>query len=686
MTHRIAVTGSALLALTAGLAATTAANAADTGDLFDLSIEQLVNLEVTSVARKAESLSDTASAVYVVTREDIEQHGVRTIPDALRLAPGLSVLQVDANKWAVSARGFQGRFSNKLLVMMDGRMLYTPSFSGVWWDVQNTLIEEIERIEIIRGPGAVVWGTNAVNGVVNIITRSASREPETELITGVDPYEAPFIGLRINRAAGDDGSVGFFAKHQQGAEQALLTGEPANDDWEISRMGLRFDREDAKSSFSVSSEAYTGEIGSSNRQVILTPPFERYVDTDADIAGGFVLAQYSISGSKESRTSVQAYIDYSERRDPELFSEDRLTVSTEIQHQRQVGKHAINVGLSGRVNDFEFAGSNRANFADLTPRNDVFSAFIQDEIPLGSENLLLTLGLKAESNDLSPESVEWMPNIRLRWNPTDDYTVWGAVTRAVRSPSVADRSVELLDIGPLLLPGDPLNPTPLLGRQGTIGNPNFESEIALSFEAGVRGQISSNLGFDLALFAVEYDGIRSLGAPVVLCAPSGISITEDPLCIFSSTNLNGLARFTNEDDAEALGGELSVDWQVVESLRIRSSISIANDRQITENPAAFAQSSFYPTTQGNIRFEWNAADRGMFSFWARYVDDIEGQNIDGYWQANVHWRYAVNDKVVISAGVRNLLDDDNPEFRSDIFDVRPTAIETSAFANLRFTF
>jgi outer membrane receptor protein involved in Fe transport len=177
-----------------------------------------------------------------------------------------------------------------------------------------------------------------------------------------------------------------------------------------------------------------------------------------------------------------------------------------------------------------------------------------------------------------------------------------------------------------------------------------------------------------------------VGASDLICVPSGISINENPACILSSTGLNGLAAFTNEDDGKAYGGELSVDWQVVDSLRIRSSISIANDRQISDNPASSLQAAFYPTTQGNVRLEWSPSDRDELSFWARYVDDIEGQGIDGYWQANLNWRTFLSDRVVLSAGVRNLMDDDTMEFQSDILDVIPTAIETSAFANLRFSF
>ncbi len=680
--HRSLAAASTLLVFSA----TNAHTMDDPTDLFDLSIEELVNLEVTSVSRKAESLADTASAVYVITRDDIERHGIRSIPEALRLAPGVQAHQIDGNKWSIGSRGFSGRFSNNLLVMMDGRQLYTPSFSGVYWDVQHTLIEEVERIEVIRGPGAVVWGTNAVNGVINIITANPKDSGDL-VVGGMDPHGNSFAGLRFGHEDSPTASYRTFLHYTDGTANELENGEDADDTWDLFRANFRADWKTDDADYSFIVDGHSGSAGSTRRFYDVTPPFVTIGVSEAELSGGYTMFNWSLNASEDRSTSGQFYLDYSQRSDPDFYDEDRTTISAEIQHRRTMGRHELSIGGSARLNTFIFGSTPAVIFSDEYDSNRVVSAYIQDEFQVSPDRLSVTAGLKLESNDYSPQSVEWMPSLRFLWKPSEQHTVWGAVTRAVRSPAVSDLGILLRDLDAPLPPLTGINPFPLPARQGTIGNPDFKSVTSVSVELGMRGRFSDRLSYDLALFSTDYDGLRSLTIVDPLCSPSGINIAEDPTCLFFSTEILGLAAFTNEDDGESRGGELSVDWQARDDLRIRTSISYANDRQLSDNLASVAQGSYYPQVQASTRVLWVPIENLSISVWARYVDEIEASNgIDDYWQANINARWTFDEKWAVSFGIRNLIEDNNVEARSQVNELPRIYIQSAAFANVRYSF
>lgn len=675
--------------LLAALAASHSASArvANEDALFDLSIEELVNLEVTSVSGKSEPLAKTASAVYVITRDDIRRHGIRSLPEALRLAPGLSVTQVDANKWAVGARGFTGRFSNKLLVMMDGRLLYTPSFSGVYWDTLATTIEEIERIEVIRGPGAVVWGTNAVAGVINIITAAASSDDGSLVTTGLSPEGATYIGAQHSAAMGDSTAVRLFGVYEEGqGSDDTLVGLPANDDWTMLKAGFSTLTELETATFRFDGQVYDGGADSLILVSELVPPYQRIEQSEADYSGAFLKASWSFAREDDSETNIAVYVDHSDRFDPLVWGEKRTTYSGDI-HRRQLrGRHELSYGASVRQNTFDFTDTGRIQFLEEDNDNTVANAFIQDEYHLIDEVLSVTFGLKAESNDLSPKSVEWMPSARLFWNYRPEHSFWAAVTRAIRSPSIADRATRLRDFGPTLPPltGDNVFPLPLI--PGTQSNPDFVSETSINYEAGVRGQFSGNLSYDLALYYVKYDRLRSVALLPPICEPSGVSVAVDPSCLFTSTNLLGLIGFTNDDSGHSHGAEAAVDWQAGDKLRLRGAVSYNHDEQNTRFAGGLPQPSFYPDLQASFRALLSLNQSLSVALWFRYTDEIEAYALDDYWQAHLNLAWDVNDKLRFSVGGRNLLDDGQIEFISDIREVVPTAIPRTVFANVLYTF
>lgn len=660
------------------------AQANTANDLFELSIEELVSLEVTSVSRKAEPLADATSAVFVITRDDIERHGIRSIPDALRLAPGLNVAQIDANKWAVGSRGFSGRYANKLLVLMDGRLLYTPSFSGVFWDVQNTLIEEIDRIEVIRGPGAVAWGTNAVNGVVNIITRSSRDAIGGSVIAGLDPAGGDFFAARYEGRISDDATYRSFAKYQSADGNQLPDGSDTSDDWELFRASFRTDWSFDNKEYKLTLEGYTGEMGSEHTLFSPAPPYSTISEDNADVSGAFLLAQWSISHDENSRTSGQAYVDHTDRVSY-LYDEKRTTYSIDLQHQKELGRHELVMGGWLRLNHYDLAGSDILRFVEDIDSDTVISAFVQDQIRLVEDRLSLTVGLKLEDNELSPDDIEFMPTLRLLWKPVDDHTLWAAVTRAVRTPSIADLSADVQDIVPPLPPGDPLNPTTVPGRVGSVGNPAFESESNLAFEVGARGQLSGAVSYDLALFTMQYDDIRSFSPRSIVCSPSGVSLLLDPLCFLTSESVVAQYEFTNVNESTISGFEATLDWMARKNFRLRSAVSYAYE-DATEIPPTLPVGGTYPEWQFSLRSEWSPSEHVDVAALIRYVDEIEFRSIDDYWQANLHVRWSPDESWVMSLGVRNLLDDGTVEYNSELGDIVLTEIERTAFLNLRYSF
>ncbi len=663
----------------------TAPSSADTpNDLFDLSVEELINFQVTSVSGKAERLGDTTSAVFVITQDDIQRHGVRSIPDALRLAPGLSVLQIDANKWAVGSRGRTGRFANKLLVLMDGRLLYTPGFSGVFWDVQQTLIEEVDRIEIIRGPGAVVWGTNAVNGVINIITKSSASDPGGSVIGGLDPEGAEFLAVRQAGQLGESSTYRAFLNYQSADGNELIGGFPGADGWDLLRGSFRADRshDDAEMSFTV--EAYTGSMGETVTNFIPQPPYANVLPYEGNVSGAFAIGSWSMTHEDSARTSGQVYLDYTSR-DSAMFSEDRTTISFDLQHHRSFGRHEIVAGGWLRFNRYDIGGSTRLSFLDEIDSDRVISAFVQDEITLVDDSLSVELGLKLENNELSQDDVEFMPTARLLWKPVENHSAWVAVTRSVRTPSIADLSAVVTDIGPALPPGDPLNPFPVPLRQGTIGNLAYESESNVSLELGLRGQLGDSLSYDVALFNMEYKDIRSFVLAGAFCSPSGVPVFVDPTCVIGSDSVISTALFTNDNDSRLHGGEMSLDWMPAESWRVRASASFVRE-DLEVAAGAFEPPSSYPEWQYSLRSEWSPTENISVAAFVRYVDEIEYFGIDDYWQANANVRWALRESWVVSLGVRNLLDDVTQEYQSELGDLVPTQIERSAFLNLSYTY
>src|SRR5438552_11121534 len=388
-------------------------------DIGDLSIEELSNIKITSVSRHAERLSDAPAAIFVITGEDIRRSGATRLSEALRLAPNLEVARTSASSYAISARGFNNTIANKLLVLIDGRTVYTPLFSGVFWDAQDVMLEDVERIEVISGPGATLWGANAVNGVINVITRRAAETQGTLLAAGAGNLERG-AAARQGGKLGEDGAFRVYGKVSDRDRTLRADGTSAHDSWDSGQAGFRADWGTAAGAFTLQGDAYRGTIDQASG--------------DIRISGGNVLGRWARQLSGGDRVQVQAYFDNTEREIPGTFTERLNILDVEFQHALRVGsQHSVIWGGGYRRADDHV--SNTAAIAFLPADRNLRwgNLFVQDEIALHGDQLRLTLGTKAQSNPYT--GTEFLPSARIAWKPDASRLVWSALSRAVRAPA-----------------------------------------------------------------------------------------------------------------------------------------------------------------------------------------------------------------------------------------------------------
>lgn len=389
----------------------------------------------------------------MISQNDIQRIGATSIPEALRLAPGIDVARIDANKWAVSARGFNGRFANKLLVLIDGRNAYTRAFAGVYWENQDVMLEDVERIEVIRGPGATLWGANAVNGVINIITKHSADTQGGLLVAGAGNQEQGFGAFRYGGELNKNTTARAYVKGFKVNENTNEMGANAGDDWGKVQSGFRMDSQATPNdAITLQGDAYYSNINQYSIVPQTAAPYQNSFNEDIESFGGNLLVRHQHTFSSTSDYSLQVYYDFYQR-DEFYLKETRHSLDIDFQHRfALLGWNDIVWGVGYRYNHDDFRSS---YITTLTPpsRNDqLFSAFIQDEITLIDNTLWLTLGSKFEHNDYS--GFEAQPTARLMWAPHYQHRLWASISRAVRTPSRAEQNMNLLQrvVAPQPLP------------------------------------------------------------------------------------------------------------------------------------------------------------------------------------------------------------------------------------------
>ena len=634
---------------------------------------------VTSVGKKAQRLSESATAVYVITPEDIRRSGVTSIPEALRLAPGMDVARIDSNKWAISARGFNGRFANKLLVLMDGREVYNPSFGGVYWEVQDLPLEDIDRIEVIRGPGAALWGANAVNGVVNIITKNARDTQGGSLGGGGGSYEQGFGSLRYGMALDEHTHGRVYAKGVNRGGFASPTGS-ADDSWSMTQTGFRLDRDDGTGSrLMASGAAYHEDF---NQQVLLPglgPPTLNFLNRDRGTASGFnLLGRWNQSLSLSSEFSLQAFYDHTYRTEA-FLTQERDTLDLEFQHRfLWWERHDISWGLGYRLLMDRFGNTVYASMNPSEANHQLFSLFLQDDIGLIENELTLSLGAKLQRNDYT--GFEGQPSARLLWMPNPRHSVWGAISRAVRIPTRGDCCLDLLSN--TLAPLTDTNPSVFPVVAGVEGNPKFQAERVWAYELGYRFKPLSNLSLDLALFYNEYSNLRAYD----LNRYNLVLGEGYPRLFFPA--LNGLS-------ATSYGVELLADWRPWDWWKLTASYSFQKiDAQ--GSPQTTSESlGTTPEQQAYLRSGFNLTPSLDLDFWLRYVDrlplggstnPVVANGVPAYLTLDTRLAWRPVAPLELSVVGQNLLNSPHTEFIQEGFGAQKAEVPRGFYLQFNWKF
>jgi iron complex outermembrane receptor protein len=523
------------------------------GNLKQLSLEQLGDVEVTTVSKQPQQLQQTPAAIFVITQEDIRRSGATSLPEVLRLAPGVEVARIDADHWSVAIRGFAGQFSKSLLVLIDGRSVYTPLFDGVYWDVQNVMLEDIERIEVIRGPGGTIWGANAVNGVINIITKSAKSTQGGLIALGGGSVDQGTASVRYGGSAGQDFDYRVYGTGSIRGPEYHSDADPF-DDFRMGQMGFRTDwRADSKNTLTVQGDIYNALSGESFNLATYSPPAEIVAEDRANASGGNLLARWQHTTGDGSDIQIQTYFDRTSRQDLEL-GETRDTFDVDfVQHVRIHRDQELTWGLGARVSPSNYIQvSPGVNFLPNKQTDSIYSGFVQYELPIVRDKLTLTAGTKLEHNNFS--GFDYQPSIRLIWALTEHHSFWTAVTRAVRTPSRIDDDVQFN----IFVENTPTAPVYF----EILGNPNQKSEQLIGYEAGYRTQVGRSLYLDFTGFYNSYRDLQNYG-PLALAE----SATPPPLRLLI------VVPYANGIQGNTVGGEVAPNWKVTSWWQVRGSYS-----------------------------------------------------------------------------------------------------------------
>ncbi len=644
---------------------------AEEKDILDLDLSSLMQIQVTSAGRKSQNLADVPAAIYVIEQEDIHNSGVTSIPEALRMVPGLQVARISSSKWAITSRGFNGTFANKLLVQIDGRSVYTPSYTGVYWDVQNVILEDVERIEVIRGPGATLWGANAVNGIINIITKHSSETLGGLVSIGSGNHEKLLASARYGFQLSNDtyGRI-YIHRHKQDSYNFLNTKTDAHDNWESTSGGFRLDGDlGLRDSWTLQGDCYNNNINQRVDTYWVWPSLSPTQVQDSFEPKGFnLLGRWTHNNSENNSWSLQSYYDDNKRHEIYVQQQHKI-FDLDFQHRFQpTSRHDLIWGLGYRLINDDLKNNDQMKISPEKDSYEVFSAFAQDEFNL-ADHLWLTVGSKFEHNDFS--GIEVQPSIRLLWKPAESHSLWFAVSRAVRTPSRAERDT-VVTVGMLELP--PPYPPGTVVPVSVINNPELDSEKLIAYEAGYRFSANDELKLDLSFFYNHYKDLR----------------------VYQQTEA-GL-QFYNGMKGNTHGVEVLVEWSPASWIKSEFSysyIKLKLKTAATVDPifADLAEDSS-PRHQLSIRSNFDLGHNLNLNLWGRYVDDVSPSvpsllapdlGADNYFEldANIIWHPVENIELMLVG--QNLLDHRKLEFIQESY-TSPIEIGRSVYTKLTWKF
>lgn len=587
--------------------------------LKKMSLDELMDIQVTSVSKRPEKLSETASAIQLITDEDIRRSGATSLPEALRLASNLEVAQVDARQWAITARGFNNVFADKMLVLIDGRTVYTPLYAGVYWDVQQTMLTDLDRIEVISGPGATQWGANAVNGVINVTTKSA-KDTQGTLVSAGGGTELRGAGeARYGGKLGSNLYYRVYATYADRGDSVRPRGQSSQDDWRTGQAGFRLDYDPGTAdALTLQGDLHTGTMNQFGPKNIQT-------------SGGNLLGRWTRQLQDNSDMKLQIYYDRTHRSIPRSFTQELETYDVDFQHRRPLGSaNDLVWGLGYRFVQDDVINTPANAFLPAQVGRASYSAFVQDEIALSKDRLHLILGTKVEHNDYTGYEIE--PTVRLTWHPDQKQTFWAAVSRAIRTPSRIDRDLY----------------SPAVPPYRITGGSHVVSEKLLAYEAGYRVQIDPQLSLSVATFLNNYGDLRSL-TPL------------NPPQAFPVENSSGLR-------GRSSGAEMTVEWQVAPKWRLRigwTELRVHSEPQPGTGDRATRDSiARDPNHQAFLRSWLDLSATWECDATLRYIAPIHSSSVPGYAEADLRLGWHPKPAWEFSLLGQNLLHSQHPEFNS----------------------
>jgi iron complex outermembrane recepter protein len=640
-------------------------------DLTNESIEDLMNIQVTSVSKTEQNLSQAASAVFVITPGDIRRSGAINIPDLLRMVPGLDVARVNANTWAVSARGFNARFSNELLVLMDGRTVYTPTTGGVFWDVLDLPLGNVERIEVIRGPGGSVWGANAVNGVINIITKKASETLGGRLVAGGGNVEQGFGTIQYGGRAGKSTDYRVYAKYLNQDEFPSLTGGDGGDGWRMLRGGFRSDTVlSSKDTLMFQGDLYSAREGTPTSEFVLTPiPATQNIDLLVNLSGGFLQGVWNHTSSPHSNTSLQLSYDAYERNDQ--LRESRRTFDLDFQHNFSGWTRQYIVwGLTYRNSASRSDGILGISLVPADLNTQLFSTFIQDEIAIVPDRFFLTIGAKLEHNYYTGFGA--MPGARVAWTPTKRHTLWAAISKTERTPAETDAALRAA-VGEFPGPGG----IPVLLT--LFGNPQVDNEESVDYEMGYRTMVSQELSIDFTAYYNNYSHQETSepSTPFLVNTPSPHLV----LPLITENLMHG----------ESHGVEIAVNWKATNRWTLSPGYAfeqihmhLAPTSQDTTSVSGAQGSS--PVNAAQLRSHVSLARGLAWDTSGYFVDRLTDPREPSYTRLDTGLSWQLGERLALSLVGRNLLRSRHEEFFDTTGSSESTLIKRSAYAKVEWQF
>jgi len=641
---------------------------ASPGDLTQVSLENLMNMEVTSVSKKEQKLSQVAASIFVITQDDIHHSGATNIPELLRMVPGLDVAQIDANTWAISSRGFNSQFANKLLVLIDGRAVYTPLFGGANWDTLDVPLEDVERVEVICGPGGTIWGANAVNGVVNVITKKTADTLGGLLVAGGGTQTVASGTVQYGGKLKEKTIYRLFTKYLNSKHSPDLDGQDAEDGWHLLHGGFRADTNlSANDSLTTEGDLYLGSAGSTIVHSILSPPQNVFLQKVTELSGGNILSKWNHIFSSRADTTVQIYFDRYTRSGPES-RETRDTYDLEFQNHLALGRRQDLIwGLGFRHSADQTVGTIDQSFVPADWNGNLFSLFVQDQTTVKQDRLFLTFGTKVENSYFTGYDLD--PSVRVAWTPNKRNTYWAAISRATRTPTRRSNGLEATLAA---LPG----PTEVLLE----GNPNIRSEHEIAYELGYRAQANDRLSLGMTVFFNDYHDLESIEPlPPFTNTSSTPPVTINPL------------QLSNTMRGTTYGLELYGKWKVNRLWTLSPGYSFLHmdlqlDPTSMDTVSVADGEGSNPGNQAQLRSHVELPHALSWDANANFVGRLNAQAVPSYTRVDTQLAWKFSEKLTLNVIGQNLLKDHHLEFNDALQVVNSSQIKRSAYAKLSWQF